>query len=662
LLVAIGVIGVWLLVTSLEPVVYDWLLLHTTPKQAKPINPFRIVLMDTDSVVEAQSTMHATVPWSPATLYRLLSPVTQAHPGLVVLMDALAITPSVSEVAEIPTPFIWSVSPAQWQVYQQSPDVPLTRIGVHSGSLVAAHQADGVLRALKPIGNHAMGGHETALPHPSGPDLVIKGLMLYLNQLPGYENRWHLGLSPQDGWGHPSLIIHTTSSPAQPAQHATPLANPQAASPQASTLHPPPERLTLPLDETGRYLVRWYGDQAHATTEGSVVTHPTLTLRQFMGLSPLQQRQWAGGRVILVTATANGARPESATSVSAHHLQADVVATAMNNVINGQAIVRAPGWLRSSILLLAFFVACFLRIRLNSFGRSVLYIAAVMVGYFWVALIALVRGHMMLDIMTPEVFLVLGLLAGSVWWSTNRDKQLQSLETTLSQLVDPSVLQQIRRHKKGLVPGGQRLEITSLYVDIRNFTALAENLPATEITDLLNAFYTEVERVVFQHGGTIDKYMGDGVLIMFGAPLEDARHGEAGVAAGIALRQALHRLGDRWQAERHITFKVGISMHSGFAYVGFVGPLNKLEYTALGDTINLAVRLQECNKQLGVDLVISEYTLQYCNGLRATTAAETTPTLVPLGDHRVRGRENPVGLFTLPEALSASPQRPSVIV
>jgi adenylate cyclase len=298
----------------------------------------------------------------------------------------------------------------------------------------------------------------------------------------------------------------------------------------------------------------------------------------------------------------------------------------------------------------------FIRVKFQSFGRTILYASAIMIFYFWFVLYELMIHRTVFDLVTPEVFMLMGMLAGTLWWSSSRDRELQVLQNTMAQLVSPSVYKEVLRQKKGIQPGGQRLEITSMLVDIRDFTALSENLPAQEVTDLLNAFYTEVEKVIFDHRGTIDKYMGDGVLIMFGAPLETPDHADMAVQASKALVTSLRQLGERWWQERHIFFNIGVSINSGHAYVGFVGPTHKLEYTALGDTVNLCVRLQTQNKEFATPLILSDYTVRYLKN------TENLKGLHELGEAKVRGREMPVKVHTYADFLleASSPVSPSV--
>jgi len=140
-------------------------------------------------------------------------------------------------------------------------------------------------------------------------------------------------------------------------------------------------------------------------------------------------------------------------------------------------------------------------------------------------------------------------------------------------------------------PGGRQMEISVLFADIRGFTTIAENLPPSEVVEVLNRYLDSMEREVFEQRGTLDKYTGDGMMVIFGAPLEQPDHAERAVRAALGMQQAAAEV-SRQRGDVQWTVAYGIGIATGLAVVGHIGSQRRLDYTAIGDTVNLAARLE----------------------------------------------------------------------
>lgn len=172
------------------------------------------------------------------------------------------------------------------------------------------------------------------------------------------------------------------------------------------------------------------------------------------------------------------------------------------------------------------------------------------------------------------------------------------------QLVDDVMLDP----DKEIRPGGTRQTITVLFADLRGFTTLSEaNTPET-VVDLLNRFFTLMSEVIFRHGGTLDKYIGDGVLALFGAPYPTERDAVKAVRAAIDMQRAVQSFNRELVAAGQAQIGVGIGVNTGSAIVGFIGSEARLDYTAIGDTVNTAARLEHLAK--AGQIIISEHTMQ----------------------------------------------------
>lgn len=183
---------------------------------------------------------------------------------------------------------------------------------------------------------------------------------------------------------------------------------------------------------------------------------------------------------------------------------------------------------------------------------------------------------------------------------------------TMKQLLSSYVSRQLveKIMAKGGLPAlaGERREITVLFADIRGFTSLSEEMVPEELVELLNEFFRRMVEVILRNHGTIDKFLGDGMMVIFGAPFDDVRHQEHSVRAALEMQRELRNLAPKWELIGPNAVKMGIGINSGSAIVGHVGSEEHMEYTAIGDAVNVASRLQSLTKDLGTDIIVSEST------------------------------------------------------
>ncbi len=208
-----------------------------------------------------------------------------------------------------------------------------------------------------------------------------------------------------------------------------------------------------------------------------------------------------------------------------------------------------------------------------------------------------------------------------------RDK----LKTTFGKYMTEAVMEHLMAGKVKL--GGETLTATILFSDIRSFTSISEKMDAKALVSLLNEYFTEMVDVVIKEDGVVDKYIGDAIMAVFGAPVtkkDDALHA---VRAAIGMRQALATLNERLVARGAKPIKTGIGIHTGEVVAGNIGSEKRMEYTVIGDTVNLASRLESSTKELGVPVLISDDTYQIVKDhIEARPVKEIT----------VKGREKPV--------------------
>ncbi|HEY2406305.1 MAG TPA: adenylate/guanylate cyclase domain-containing protein [Polyangiaceae bacterium] len=211
-----------------------------------------------------------------------------------------------------------------------------------------------------------------------------------------------------------------------------------------------------------------------------------------------------------------------------------------------------------------------------------------------------------------------------------RDK----LRSTFGKYMTEQVMDHLLKGKVEL--GGEALTVTILFTDIRSFTTLSESMPAQELVALLNEYFTEMVTIVIQEGGVVDKYIGDAIMAVFGAPVVKEDDARRAVRAAIRMRDALGKLNERLSERGKPTLRTGIGIHTGEVIAGNIGSEARMEYTVIGDAVNLASRLESSTKDFGVGILISQDTEQLL---------EPSVERRKIHEITVKGRHQPVMVY-----------------
>ena len=220
-------------------------------------------------------------------------------------------------------------------------------------------------------------------------------------------------------------------------------------------------------------------------------------------------------------------------------------------------------------------------------------------------------------------------------------REREMLKGALVRYVSQHVAENIIADNKLPDLKGDRRRITVLFCDIRNFTRFANALPPEEVVAFLNEYFSEMIEAIFRHQGTLDKFLGDGLMAVFGAPLDDPQHELHAVTAALEMQARLQRLRDQWREGSKADIASGIGIHSGDAVVGNIGSEQRMEYTAIGDTVNIASRLEAATKEYGCEILISEST--------AAALGNAFP-LRRIGNIQCRGVAQPLTIYAVGEA------------
>ncbi len=224
----------------------------------------------------------------------------------------------------------------------------------------------------------------------------------------------------------------------------------------------------------------------------------------------------------------------------------------------------------------------------------------------------------------------------SVFSDLTEVKKRKFLEDTLTRYVTKQVVDLILENPESIILDGEEREATVLFSDIRGFTSLSESMKPTEVVQMLREYFRLMVGAVFDFQGTVDKFIGDAIMAIFGAPTPQPNHAELAVRSALNMQTLLQEFNTNRAKEGKTPIHVGVGINTGDVVVGNIGSEERLEYTAIGDAVNLASRLEGINKQYGTAIIISEQTYQ-----QASSCLEVRE----LDKVRVKGKFKPVKIF-----------------
>ena len=216
------------------------------------------------------------------------------------------------------------------------------------------------------------------------------------------------------------------------------------------------------------------------------------------------------------------------------------------------------------------------------------------------------------------------------------DKNKEKIKTAMGKYISEDIMKNVVKNIDELKLGGKKANVTVLFADIRGFTSMSEKLSADEVSVILNEYFTEIEPIVTRHNGVINKFIGDAVMAIFGEPIQDENHPKNAVRCACEMLDKVKELQAKWLEEGKPKIEIGIGINTGEAFVGNIGSERRMEYTVIGDMVNLASRIEGNNKTFKTNLLISESTY---------ASAKSIVDTVKISNVKIRGKEKELNLY-----------------
>ena len=321
------------------------------------------------------------------------------------------------------------------------------------------------------------------------------------------------------------------------------------------------------------------------------------------------------GKLVFIGASASLLADIVATPLSPSTPGVEAHAELVEQILSGLTLER-PDWARGAELVTSAVVSLVLAAALPFvpiYWAALLGFAAV-VAMCVVSWNAFTAHGVLIDPVVPALSSGFVFLAGVGQLYGQKRQQVQEIRSAFGRYVSPAVVARLAEHPEHLQLGGQQRDLTLMFCDIRSFTTLSEGFTAAELSTFLNEYLSPMTDIILREEGTVDKYMGDAIMAFWNAPLDDPAHAIHAVRSALEMRETLVRLNAEWKeraeqsGRRFHEVKFGIGLNTGECSVGNMGSIQRFDYSALGDEVNIASRLEGSSKQFGVDIVASAAT------------------------------------------------------
>ncbi len=403
-----------------------------------------------------------------------------------------------------------------------------------------------------------------------------------------------------------------------------------------------PSRLSnYPLNARGEALIKWYG---RSGAEGvfpylgasSVIVS---AFKEMGGVQPDVDPAFFKDKVVIVGATAAGLWDYKPTPFSSLEPcpGMEIHATILSNLIQNDFIHYYPLWLELLLIVFMAFIVAQTFFHIRRLEKATILIVVLLIGFIALSYWIFFSFDYWVPMVSPISALGVSLLLSAILSYATEGKEKRELRRVFSRYLSPQVIEEVVERADEIELGGKEVDATVFFSDIKGFTSISENLPPKELVSYLNEYLTLGTDILQNHGAMIDKYIGDAIMALFGAPVSSEDHAKRACFAALEMQTYLKKFYETQSAELP-EFITRIGLHSGTMVIGHIGSNSRSDYTAIGDTVNTASRLEGVNKQFGTNIIISETTY---------TQAKDFVEVRELDAIRVKGRTKAISIYEL---------------
>ncbi|HEY4613252.1 MAG TPA: CHASE2 domain-containing protein [Bacteroidota bacterium] len=325
----------------------------------------------------------------------------------------------------------------------------------------------------------------------------------------------------------------------------------------------------------------------------------------------------------------------------------EIHATAIQNVVEGYHVSRADREVELGFILFASLLSFTGLLQLKQikfrFGWIVELVAAgimlaLVFGIFQFAVLAFSNGNSYINIINPSLTVVFSYVGTIVYQYLSERQQKALIKGVFSHYISPAVVNELIANPEKATLGGDKRELTAFFSDIAGFTTISESMTPEALVELLNEYLDDMTGIILKHQGTLDKYEGDAIIAFWGAPIPQKDHALRACLASLEMQTRLATMRPEWKKRGKPEISVRCGVNTGWMIVGNMGGKDRFDYTMIGDSVNLASRLEGANKQYDSKIMISEFTHKY---------VADKVTVRELDLIQVKGKNEPIKVFEL---------------
>ena len=391
----------------------------------------------------------------------------------------------------------------------------------------------------------------------------------------------------------------------------------------------------VPVDDEVNYLVNMVGKYEPYSVAGIFSSIQNMQMGDTEDL--LVYPDEFEGKIVYIGASAIGLEDIKTTPLSSKTPGVIIHASIVSNFLNNDFLKMQP----VASVVVTIFLFSFVTL-LGILNLKNIYLQAavplVLVGVYSMVSYYAYSFSYVLNMMAPITAVFLAWISTITYLVFTEGKDKQRVKNMFSQYVSPAVLTQVAENYEDQLQAsvGKRENLSILFSDIRSFTNMSESLEAEQVVDLLNIYFSVMCDVVFKYNGTMDKFIGDAIMAFWGAPIRTDEHAMQSVSTAIEMMRELDKVNEQLLAKGYPEVAIGIGINTAEVILGNIGSERKLDYTVIGDGVNLASRLEGLTKQYGCPVIISEYTYEEIKDQIPCAIVDRV---------RVKGKQVPISIY-----------------